>query len=175
LLVGPWSSAGPISFDADAEILWIRFHIGVYMPGRLTRQLLNSETPLPTARRGRVWLASDTWEPPSFDNADDFIGHLSHAGVLTHDDAVCAALRGEPTDLATRTLRHRFLHTTGSSQRHIEQVQRAWWAADLLRAGTPVLDVVAQAGYYDQPHLTRAMRQYIGHTPTQLLSTANIG
>jgi hypothetical protein len=26
--------------------------------------------------------------------------------------------------------------------------------------------VVRDAGYYDQPHLTRALRQLIGHTPS---------
>jgi len=28
--------------------------------------------------------------------------------------------------------------------------------------------VVSSAGYYDQPHLTRVLRQLIGHTPAEL-------
>ena len=30
------------------------------------------------------------------------------------------------------------------------------------------LDTVAQAGYFDQPHLTRALKRYIGLTPAQV-------
>jgi hypothetical protein len=37
-----------------------------------------------------------------------------------------------------------------------------------LRAGTAIADVVFGAGYYDQPHLTRSLRQLIGHTPAEV-------
>ncbi|WP_343422951.1 AraC family transcriptional regulator [Candidatus Flexifilum breve] len=38
----------------------------------------------------------------------------------------------------------------------------------LLQRGRSILDVVAQAGYADQPHLTRSLKYYVGHTPAQL-------
>jgi hypothetical protein len=28
---------------------------------------------------------------------------------------------------------------------------------------------VDAAGYYDQPHLTRSLKQWVGHTPAQII------
>jgi AraC-like DNA-binding protein len=33
-------------------------------------------------------------------------------------------------------------------------------------------DVVYQAGYADQPHLTRSLKRFIGYTPAQLAQLA---
>jgi Transcriptional regulator containing an amidase domain and an AraC-type DNA-binding HTH domain len=32
-----------------------------------------------------------------------------------------------------------------------------------------ILDVVYEAGYYDQPHLTRSLKYFIGQTPAQIM------
>jgi AraC-like DNA-binding protein len=32
-----------------------------------------------------------------------------------------------------------------------------------------ILDTVYQAGYFDQAHLTRSLRRFIGQTPAQLM------
>lgn len=37
-----------------------------------------------------------------------------------------------------------------------------------LAAGEPVSEVVAALGYYDEPHLARALRRYVGRTTRQL-------
>jgi AraC-like DNA-binding protein len=36
----------------------------------------------------------------------------------------------------------------------------------------PALDVVHRLGYYDQPHLARALQRFIGRTATQLQNPA---
>ena len=41
----------------------------------------------------------------------------------------------------------------------------------LLEEGTPISDVVYEAGYFDQPHLTRSLRRYMDRTPAQLAGT----
>jgi len=40
--------------------------------------------------------------------------------------------------------------------------------AELLQQGASILDTVFDAGYSDQPHLTRSLKHWIGHTPGQL-------
>ena len=50
----------------------------------------------------------------------------------------------------------------------MRQIERARYATTLLRQGLSILDVVYEAGYSDQPHLTRALKQLIGLTPAQL-------
>lgn len=168
-LVGPWESAGTVSFDADTEVLWIRFRLGVYMPHLLTRKLLNSEISLPQASGTKFWLNSTAWQCPDYHNADVFINRLIHQNILTMDPFVQTTLNGQQPDISLRTLRHRFLQTTGASQNQIYQIQRAWEAEKLLRNGLSVLDVVEAVGYYDQPHLTRALKKLIGYTPAEII------
>jgi methylphosphotriester-DNA--protein-cysteine methyltransferase len=86
---------------------------------------------------------------------------------------VSSVLEEGPRDLSPRTLRHRFLKSTGLTQTHIRQVERAQRAAALLENGVAIQDAVFDAGYFDQPHLTRSLKQWIGHTPAQILRTGS--
>ncbi|WP_327148476.1 hypothetical protein [Nocardia sp. NBC_01329] len=45
---------------------------------------------------------------------------------------------------------------------------RARTAALLLTSGEAPGDVVDKLGYYDEPHLARALRRYVGRTAQQL-------
>jgi hypothetical protein len=39
----------------------------------------------------------------------------------------------------------------------------------MLRQGLPILDTVEEAGYFDQPHLTRSLKQFVGRTPAEII------
>lgn len=54
------------------------------------------------------------------------------------------------------------------SQRTVQQISRARQAMRLLQQGASILDAVHEAGYYDQAHLSRSMKRWLGHTPSQL-------
>jgi AraC-like DNA-binding protein len=41
-----------------------------------------------------------------------------------------------------------------------------------LHSGLSILDTVAELGYFDQPHLTRSLKQWVGYTPAQLLQSS---
>ena len=56
----------------------------------------------------------------------------------------------------------------GAPQSTQWQIERARYATCLLQEGVSILDTVEQAGYFDQPHLTRALKRYIGQTPAQI-------
>ena len=60
------------------------------------------------------------------------------------------------------------MRAVGLSRRTLQVIARARHAARRLRAGAAVADVVCEAGYYDQPHLTRSLRRLIGHTPVDV-------
>ena len=167
LLVGPWTASGLTQYEADADLLWIRLKLGAYMPHLPTRTFRNSETALPDASSRAFWLHGSAWEFPDFENADTFIDHLMRDGALAFDPVVSAALRDQPPEMSARTMRHRFLHVTGHSQAHIRQYERAQQAAALLAQGASILDTIHEAGYYDQPHLTRSLKQFAGYTPAQ--------
>lgn len=172
MLVGPLPSAGQAFWKAGAEILWIRFKLGTFMPHLPTRELLDCEAVLPEASSRSFWLGGSAWELPDFENADTFLNRLVHAEVLVQDSLVKDILRGHPQDLSPRTVRHRFLRATGLTRTSIEQMQRAQRAAALLEQGKPILDTVFEAGYYDQPHMTRSLKQWIGRTPAQIARMA---
>jgi len=48
-------------------------------------------------------------------------------------------------------------------------------AAELLCRGVSLLDVAGQAGYADQPHLTRSLKRFVGQTPSQIATSARGG
>ncbi len=169
LVVGPWTSAGELTYAGGAEILWIRLRLGVFLPWLTGRKILNSQISLPEATSRSVWLNGFACQFPTYENVETFIDRLIRTGTLAMDPVVCAALNDQQPDVAPRTLRHRFLHTVGLTQNHIHQYHRAQRAAALLQQGTPILDTVYEAGYFDQPHMTRALKQFIGYTPAQIV------
>jgi len=170
IVVGPWSKSGIVEYGEGAEILWIKFKLGTYMPHHPTKKFLNSETILPDASSKSFWLNGSAWQVPDFENADVFINRLVHKDVLVCDAIVNTTLQSDYLpDMPSRTIRHRFLHTTGLSQNHIRQLQRAQQAQAMLAQGVSILDTTFEAGYYDQPHLTRSLKQFIGHTPAQII------
>ena len=171
LAVGPWSTSGQAAWGEGAEILWIKFKLGTFMPHLPTRKYRDGELSLPeAASTRRLWLKSAAREIPDFENVETFIEQLVHEEELVRDPVVQAALEDQLPQMSARTLRHRFLQATGLTRNYIRQFERARQAEALLRQGTSILDTVFQAGYFDQPHLTRALKQFIGHTPAQILA-----
>jgi AraC-like DNA-binding protein len=169
LVAGPLSTAGVASWGEGAEILWIKLKLGAFMPHHPARDFLDRETFLPGAASNSFWLNGSAWQIPDFENADTFVNRLVRAGTLATDPVVNAALQDRLPELSSRTVRHRFLRATGLTHSHIRQLQRAQQAQALLTQGVSILDTVFELGYFDQPHLTRSLKQLIGYTPAQII------
>jgi hypothetical protein len=167
-VVGPLSTSGVVHYTEGAEILWIKFKLGTFMPHIPVKNCLDLETPMPGAASNSFWLKGSAWQLPDFENADTFVNRLVRKDILVSDPVVNGALQEQPQAVADRTMRYRFLRATGLTQNHIYQIARAQRAAELLRQGLPILETVYEAGYFDQPHLTRALKQWVGRTPAQL-------
>ena len=168
IVTGPLTSSGIVNFTEGVELLWIKFKLGTFIPRLPVRGLLNTELTLPEAGGKSFWLDSTAWQLPNYENADTFVNQLVRDGVLEFDPVVPAALRDEQVNIPDRTVRHRFQRATGLTHVHIRQHERAQYAASLLRQGRSILDTVFDAGYFDQPHMTRALKQFVGYTPAQL-------
>jgi hypothetical protein len=170
LVVGPLTSSGIVSWTEGGEILWIKFKPGTFMPHMPFRNLLDKETLLPeAASRNSFWLKGYAWQFPDYENVETFIGRLVRDEILVSDPVVNAALQDRVPDMSLRTLRHRFLRATGLSQNHLRQIARAQRASALLEQGVSILDTVYELGYFDQPHLTRALKRWIGYTPAEII------
>lgn len=168
IVAGPLTTSGIVSYTEGAEIIWVKFQLGTFMPHLPTRKLLEAQTSLPEASGRSFWLHGSTWQFPNYESVDTFIDRLVRKDVLARDPLVNAVLQDRPHEMSSRTVRHRFLQATGLTQSQIRQAERAKRAEALLLQGTSILDTVHEAGYFDQPHLTRSLKQWIGQTPAQI-------
>jgi AraC-like DNA-binding protein len=169
-LRGPETQATPAQLPADGEWVGIRFKVGTFVPHLTPGALIDRrDVTLPAATRHSFWLNGSAWDYPDFENAETFVDRLLRKGILVRDSVVSAALAGDAETLPPRTLQRHFLRTTGLTFGAVRRIERARYATILLREGMPILDVVQQAGYYDQAHLTRSLRHRIGQTPTAII------
>jgi methylphosphotriester-DNA--protein-cysteine methyltransferase len=123
---------------------------------------------LPVLADGRFWFSGLIWELPRYDNAEDFVARLARAGVIARSHAADAAVEGDVDWMSRRSVQRHFRRATGMTFSSFRQIERARHAAVLLKSGRSILDVTVDAGYFDQAHLTRSVRQLIGMTPARL-------
>jgi hypothetical protein len=167
---GPETQVTMAECPPDGEWFAIRFKLGTFMPSLRPGDLRDrNDVTLPDATGRSFWLNGTAWEYPDFENAETFVGRLVQAGLIVVDHSVAAALRSEPQERTLRTTQRHFLQATGLTHCTIRQIERARYATNLLKQGVPILDVVHEAGYYDQAHLTRSLTRLIGQTPGQIL------
>ncbi len=166
---GPETKATQVPVPANAEYLGIVFKLGTFMPRLPASQLVDGALNLPEATGQSFWLDSAAWQFPDYENADAFVARLVREGLLVREPVVNAVLQGQLNPLSVRSIQRRFMRATGVTHRAIYQIERARYATILLQQGVSILDAVEAAGYADQPHLTRSLKQLIGQTPAQIL------
>jgi AraC-like DNA-binding protein len=166
---GPETRATIVTIPEDAEFFGVQFRLGAFLPALPVDQLIDNALTLPGASSRSFWLNGSAWEYPTFDNVDVFLRRLVRKGLVARDPVVEDALQGRQTDMSLRSVQRRIRHTTGLTHAVIRQIERAHQAVALLEAGAEILDVVERSNYADQPHLTRALRRFIGHTPARIV------
>ncbi len=166
---GPETRATVADCPADGEWMGIHFRLGTWMPhlppGRLRDR---ADVTLPAASARSFVLDGTAWEYPNWDDAETFVQRLVRAGLVATDPHLGDVLRGNVRGGSRRTDQRRVLRATGMTQATIRQIRRARRATMLLRAGAPIVDVAYDAGYYDQAHLTRSLRRFVGQTPAAI-------
>lgn len=167
---GSETQATPVG-DCPAEGEWFGILLapGAFLPHLPARSLVDDQMHLPAASDTTFWLGGSAWQFPTYENADTFVDWLAQEGLLVRDPIVAAALQGRLTDLTLRSVQYRFLQSLGITQSAVRQIERARYATCLLQQGVSISDTMLRAGYYDQPHLTRSLKHFIGQTPAQLL------
>jgi len=169
-LRGPETKATTLDCPAEGEWLGIRFKLGTFMPQLLPGSLRDQrDVTLPDAASRSFWLNSSAWQYPDFENAETFVKRLAKAGIISRDSIVDATLRGQPGTLSLRSAQRHFLRATGMTCATYRQIERARYATNLLKADSSIVDAVHLAGYFDQAHLTRSLKHFIGQTPTEII------
>jgi hypothetical protein len=166
---GPETRSSPAEFPGEAEWVGIRFNIGAFMPAFPPSMVMDrGDLTLPGACNRSFWLKGAAWELPTFDNADTFVQRLAREGLLAWDPIVPDTLDGKRYDLSARSVQARFRRATGLTAGLVRQIERAHCAVARLEQGVPINDVVFEAGYFDQPHLTRSLKRFFGRTPREI-------
>lgn len=170
---GPETKATPADCPADGEFVGIVFKLGTFMPDFLPGTLRDrNDVTLPEAAGQSFWLNSSAWQFPDYDNADTFVDRLARGGLLARDEIVGAVLQGHQPKISARSVRRHFLRATGLTHGCIRQIERARHAMTLLQQGASILDTVYEAGYFDQAHLTRSLKHFVGQTPAQIATAS---
>lgn len=166
---GPETQATHITTVPNGEYLGIVFKLGTFMPKILPGSVANlGDINLPIVNSHSFWLDDTRWEIPTANNVDVFVDRLIREGLLVHDEVVSNVLNGYPSDLSPRATQYRFKRATGLTQKTIEQINRAQRAQALLLQGIPIVDIALRTGFYDQSHMTNALKRYLGQTPAQM-------
>lgn len=166
---GPETTATPAYSPADAEFIGIQFKMGVFMPNMPVSLVMNrNDINLPEASNNSFWLDSSAWQFPDFDNVDTFIEWLVRDELLVYDPIVNAFFKRQPIDMSLRTIQRRLVQVTGLTSTVTQQIERARYATSLIIQGNSITDTISQAGYFDQSHLIRSLKRFVGLTPTQI-------
>ncbi|SDU33904.1 Helix-turn-helix domain-containing protein [Jiangella alkaliphila] len=171
-LRGPEQSSAVVMCEEGWEFFGVEFRLGVYLPQFPPSALVDRQDALlPILPGDRIVLDNREWEMPTAQNVDVFVSRLARAGLLLLDPLVDDIQHGErPRGMSVRIAQLRFRRAVGLSHRKVSSIEQARKAAALLAAGGSIADAVIGGGYYDHPHLARAMRWATGQTPSELRS-----
>ena len=170
-IVGPESRTCVAPVPPEASFVGIQFTVGTSLRIADTTSLVDDGIPLPDVRSRSFWLDGRRWQTPDADDAELLVDHLVRHGVLVRDPVVTGVLRGDRSALSPRTVERRFRVATGLTRGAVAQIG-VCGPRGMLAAGAPVDDVVEKLGYYDEPHLARMLRRYVGRSAQQLRSGA---
>lgn len=167
-VTGPETRTGTAPVPDGASFTGIEFAVGTSLRVVPTPALVDGGIGLPDTTRRTFRLDGARWETPGPDDAEALVDRLVRAGTVIRDPLVADVLRGHRPAVSGRTVERRFRAATGLTRGAVRQVERARTAAELLAAGARAADVIAKLGYFDEPHLARALRSYVGRTAGQL-------
>ncbi len=167
-VTGPGTRAGTAPVPEGARFTGIEFAVGTSLRAVPVSGLVDGGVVLPDTTRRTFRLDGGRWETPGADDAEALVERLVRDGVLVRDPVVGEVLRGARPDVSGRTVERRFRAATGLTRGAVRQIERARTAAELLAGGESAADVVGKLEYFDEPHLARALRAYVGRTAGQL-------
>ncbi|MDG4808750.1 AraC family transcriptional regulator [Micromonospora sp. WMMD1120] len=167
-VTGPETRTRAAPVPEGATFTGIEFAVGTSLRAVPTPALVDGGIVLPDTGRRTFRLDGARWETPGPDDVEALVERLVRAGTVVHDPLVREVLRGHRPPVSGRSVERRFRAATGLTQGGVRQIERARTAAVLLAAGEPAVDVVAKLDYFDEPHLARALRTYVGRTAGQL-------
>lgn len=172
LLSGPTSQPTPSPYKKGNQNLGIQFKPGTIMTAAAAWAMRNKVQCIQAEQDGTFTLFGSVWTIPTFATAETFVAQLAAQGFLAQDAVVASVLQHEQPAVGKRSVQRHFADTTTISPGYLQRIAQARVAIGLLRQNNMPLTAIAyEAGYADQAHMNRALKQLAGLTPAEIAAT----
>lgn len=169
--VGPMTRAEEVVVDAPAEYVGVRFRPGVgpalagvdardlvdrdvaFGDGRILERLATA----PSGEARRALLVAALFRPPA---APDPLVVRAAAEILRSGGAVQVAALARRAGVSDRTLHRRFVAAVGYGPKQLCRIARLGVARELAVRGVGGAALAAEAGYFDQAHLSHELAAF---------------
>jgi hypothetical protein len=145
----------------------IRLRPGVQLKNFSPQQFTNSFRMVPASVNGRFQFEGTWLQFPDFNNVEQLIEQMYGLGYLS--GKVLNSQKLPRQGMSSKSYSRFIKRSTGLSPYTLHQLERMAEAFRLLRQGVPAATVASELGFADQAHLHRAAKQFLGHTPKELL------
>lgn len=165
LLSGPSSKTTLVPYATGNKNFGIRFRPGAIFRDIPVTDMVDVTKALPMPTEDTFILQGMTWNLPTYESVDEFLGKLVERGLLSNDPVVSDVLEGKAVNMSVRSIQRHFAMTIGFSPRRVKQIMSARKAVALLLQGMALADVAYELGYADLPHMVRMLKRFTGYTP----------
>jgi hypothetical protein len=144
----------------------IRLKPGIHFKGFPAHQFTDKFHTLPADHSNYFEFDGIQLHFPDFENVEQLVEHMYDLGCLS--GTVLEAQEFPKQGMSSKSYSRYVKRNTGLSPYKLRQLQRMAEALRLLRQGMSSAKVASELGFADQAHLTRAAKQFLGHTPKEL-------
>jgi hypothetical protein len=130
-------------------------------------KFVDSSITLPADNSARFQFEGTQLQFPGFDTAELLIEQMYTSDLLGGE--ALATQEFPKQGISAKSYSRLVKRSTGLSPYKLHQLQRVYEALHLLKQGISATTVAADLGFVDQAHLNRATKQFLGHTPKELL------
>lgn len=168
MIAGQATRPMAVPYQAGTSSVVISLVPGAFLSGYPGTTLLDKTELLPNANDSRFLLEGEAFLFPTFDTAEKLIDDMARRGLIDYDEIVIKATGSGQQPLSDRAVQRHFSKTTGLSPKKLRQIKQAQLAVRLLKKGEKPADAAAEAGYSDQPHLSKSLRRIMGSKPSDV-------
>lgn len=168
MLTGQASKTTMVPYEAGTRSVVISFAAGACIPQMPGASMLDLVELLPNTDDSHFALLGFTFEIPTYDTAENLVIEMERCGLLAMDEVVAAVLQGTPKAMSSRTMQRHFIQATGLTYKALEQIHRAQKAVTLIQRGASASNAAANAGFSDQPHLSKSLKRIMRSYPSNV-------
>lgn len=144
----------------------VRLQPGVLLKGFPVQKFINDALTIATQADSRFTFEGVTLQFPDYNDTESLIDQLNKHDILHYETS---AINHTHEGISSRSYARLTKRATGLSPYKLQQIQRMHQALQLLKQGVSAVDVATELGFVDQAHLIRSAKQFLSHTPKELL------